>query len=86
MIQNNSQITPQTNKIKRAIIVGATSGIGKGLAEVLVENNSDRKSFGYSSRYLPVEIKGEFRAGKIVEVKPQDYSDGALVAGSMDGK
>ena len=27
------------NRMKKAIIIGATSGIGKGLAKLLVDNN-----------------------------------------------
>jgi short-subunit dehydrogenase len=47
-----------TNRMKKAIIIGATSGIGKGLAKLLIANNYKVGITGRRSEIL-VELKNE---------------------------
>ncbi len=48
--------------------------------KVLVEDNPNGRSYGYSERYFPVSVDGSFETGKILRVRTQKYKDGNLLA------
>ncbi|MGM0381291.1 MAG: tRNA (N(6)-L-threonylcarbamoyladenosine(37)-C(2))-methylthiotransferase MtaB [bacterium] len=48
--------------------------------KVLVEDNSEERSFGYSSHYFPVKINDTYRPGEFIQISPHKYQNGNLIA------
>ncbi|MHB8772118.1 MAG: tRNA (N(6)-L-threonylcarbamoyladenosine(37)-C(2))-methylthiotransferase MtaB [Syntrophales bacterium] len=65
----------------------ATRFIGEPLA-VLVESRADAKTglaLGFSDNYIPVAVRGDAPANRVVRVTPVCWRDGRLVAGADRG-
>lgn len=55
--------------------------------QVLVEGRRDKNTglpVGFSDNYIPVAVRGDLRANRIVRVMPEAFQDGVLIAGVND--
>jgi tRNA A37 methylthiotransferase MiaB len=60
--------------------------IGKRL-EVLVEGRTDKMTdlpVGFSDNYIPVAVRGDVAARRIVQVMPEAFRGGRLIAALID--